>query len=129
MADVKKTTGKAPAKAAGKKPAAKKAAATKDTSETRTATAQKAAPLKAGATHAAATDKTGSGDFKDRALTKARSAASQGKERTGSAIESLSNRRDGRGCARLRPQEPGGRDRCRSGSRISRVPSDQIRDG
>ena len=90
MADVKKTTGKAPAKAAGKKPAAKKAAATKDTSETRTATAQKAAPLKAGATHAAATDKTGSGDFKDRALTKARSAASQGKERTGSAIESLS---------------------------------------
>ena len=90
MADVKKSTAKAPAKAAAKKPAAKKATARKDTSETRTANAQKAAPLKAGATKAAATSTNTAGDFKDRALTKARSAASQGKERTGNAIENLS---------------------------------------
>ena len=90
MADVKKTTAKAPAKAAAKKPAAKKATARKDTSETRTANAQKAAPLKAGATKAAATSTNTAGDFKDRALTKAKSAASQGKERTGNAIENLS---------------------------------------
>ena len=90
MADVKKSTAKTPAKAAAKKPAAKKATATKDTSETRTTTAQKAAPLKAGATKAAATSPKATGDFKDRALTKAKSAASQGKERTGSAIENLS---------------------------------------
>ena len=90
MADVKKSTAKAPAKAASKKPAAKKATARKDTSETRTANAQKAAPLKAGATKAAATSTNTAGDFKDRALTKAKSAASQGKERTGNAIENLS---------------------------------------
>ena len=90
MADVKKSTAKAPAKAAAKKPAAKKATARKDTSETRTANAQKAAPLKAGATKAAATSTNTAGDFKDRALTKAKSAASQGKERTGNAIENLS---------------------------------------
>ena len=90
MADVKKTTAKAPAKAAAKKPAAKKATARKDTSETRTANAQKAAPLKAGATKAAATSTNTAGDFKDRALTKAKSAASKGKERTGNAIENLS---------------------------------------
>jgi len=90
MADVKKSTGKATSKAAAKKPAAKKSTARKDTSETRTANAQKAAPLKAGATKAGATSKTTEMDFKDRALTKARSAASQGKDRTGSAIENLS---------------------------------------
>ncbi|WP_173206923.1 hypothetical protein [Sphingopyxis sp. BSNA05] len=95
MADVKKSTEKAPAKAAAKKPAAKKAttkkpATTKDTSEQRTTRAQKAAPLKAGATKAAATKTETTSDFKDRALSKAKSAASQGKERTGTAIENLS---------------------------------------
>tara|TARA_R110000824_G_scaffold40893_1_gene122165 strand:- start:672 stop:1193 length:522 start_codon:yes stop_codon:yes gene_type:complete len=90
MAEVKKSTGKTPAKAAAKKTAAKKTAANKDTSETRTTKAQKAAPLKAGATKAAATKKDNSVDFKDRALTKAKSAATQGKERTGNAIENLS---------------------------------------
>jgi len=95
MAEVKKSTGKTPTKAATKKPAAKKtatkkAAPKKDTSETRTTGAQKAAPLKAGATKAAATKTSTTGDFKERALTKAKSAASQGKERTGSAIENLS---------------------------------------
>ncbi len=95
MAEVKKSTAKTPAKAAAKKPvakkpAAKKATATKDTSETRTTKAQKAAPLKAGATKAAATAADTTGDFKDRALTKAKSAANQGKERTGIAIENLS---------------------------------------
>ena len=91
MADVKKSTAKTPAKAAAKKPAAKKATATKDTSETRTTTAQKAAPLKAGATKAAATSPKATGDFKDRALTKAKSAASQGKERTGNVGEKYGN--------------------------------------
>lgn len=90
MAEIKKTTAKASTKAAAKKPAAKKATAKKDTSETRTTKAQKAAPLKAGATKAAAASTSTAGDFKDRALTKAKSAASQGKERTGNAIESLS---------------------------------------
>ncbi|CAO1652407.1 DUF883 domain-containing protein [Parasphingorhabdus sp. NYA22] len=95
MADIKKSTEKASTKAAAKKPATKKAAAqktaaTKDTSETRTTKAQKAAPLKAGATKAAATKTETTSDFKDRALTKAKSAASQGKERTGTAIENLS---------------------------------------
>lgn len=90
MADIKKSTAKTPAKAAAKKPAAKKSAANKDTSETRTTKAQKAAPLKAGATKAAATNTASTGDFKERALTKAKSAASQGKERTGTAIENLS---------------------------------------
>ncbi|MEH6661938.1 MAG: hypothetical protein V7679_09850 [Parasphingorhabdus sp.] len=95
MAEIKKSTDNAPTKAAAKKPAtkktaAKKTAATKDTSETRTTKAQKAAPLKAGATKAAATKTETTSDFKDRALTKAKSAASQGKERTGAAIENLS---------------------------------------
>jgi len=90
MADDKKSTGKTTSKAAARKPAAKKSAATKDTSERRTSRAQKAAPLKAGATKAGATSKNSENDFKDRALTKARSAASQGKDRTGSAIENLS---------------------------------------
>ncbi|AMO71564.1 hypothetical protein [Sphingorhabdus sp. M41] len=94
MAEVKKPTGKTPAKAAAKKPAAKKTAArkapAKDTSEVRTTKAQKAAPLKAGATKAAARKTESTSDFKDRALTKAKSAATQGKERTGTAIENLS---------------------------------------
>jgi ElaB/YqjD/DUF883 family membrane-anchored ribosome-binding protein len=95
MAEAKKSTAKTSTKAAAKKPAAKKAAAKKaapqkDTSEMRTTKAQKAAPLKAGATKAAATKKEATVDFKDRALTKAKSAASQGKERTGTAIENLS---------------------------------------
>jgi ElaB/YqjD/DUF883 family membrane-anchored ribosome-binding protein len=95
MAEVKKSTGKAPAKAAAKKSttkktAAKKTAPQKDTSEMRSTKAQKAAPLKAGATRAAGTNKSTTTDFKDRALTKARSAANQGKERTGNAIENLS---------------------------------------
>jgi len=95
MAEVKKPTAKSTTKTAAKKPAAKKAATKKaapqkDTSETRTTKAQKAAPLKAGATKAAATKKETTVDFKDRALTKAKSAASQGKERTGNAIENLS---------------------------------------
>tara|TARA_R110002124_G_scaffold91911_1_gene233743 strand:+ start:404 stop:985 length:582 start_codon:yes stop_codon:yes gene_type:complete len=90
MAEIKKTTAKTPTKTTAKKPAAKKTSAKKDTSETRTTKAQKAAPLKAGATKAASTSKDTSGDFKDRALTKARSAATQGKERTGNAIENLS---------------------------------------
>ncbi len=91
MVEAKKTAGKTTTKKpATKKAAAKKAAPKKDTSEKRTARAQKAAPLKAGATKAAATKKDTTGDFKDRALTKAKSAASQGKERTGNAIENLS---------------------------------------
>lgn len=91
MADAKKSTAKTTAKKpATKKPAAKKTTATKDTSEVRSTKAQKAAPLKAGATKAAATSTDTSGDFKDRAMNKAKSAASQGKERTGTAIESLS---------------------------------------
>ena len=90
MSDTKKSTVKASTKGAAKKPAAKKTAAQKDTSEARTTKAQKAAPLKAGATKAAATKKDTTADFKDRALTKAKSAASQGKERTGNAMENLS---------------------------------------
>ena len=96
MAEAKKPAAKASTKTAAKKPAAKKpaarktAAAKKDTSEKRTTKAQKAAPLKAGATKAAASKTSSTGDFKDRALTKAKSAANQGKERTGNAIENLS---------------------------------------
>jgi ElaB/YqjD/DUF883 family membrane-anchored ribosome-binding protein len=90
MADAKKPAAKTTTKTAAKKPAEKKAAAKKDTSEKRTTKAQKAAPLKAGATKAAATNSNNSGDFKERALTKAKSAANQGMERTGSAIENLS---------------------------------------
>ncbi len=90
MAEGKKSTGKTPTKTAAKKPAAKKSAAQKDTSEMRSTKAQKAAPLKAGATKSGATNKNTTSDFKDRALTKAKSAASQGKERTGNAIENLS---------------------------------------
>ncbi|MGB5725350.1 MAG: hypothetical protein WBM39_13150 [Parasphingorhabdus sp.] len=90
MAEAKKTTGKTATKTAAKKPAAKKTAAKKDSSEKRTTKARKAAPLKAGATRAAATKANTTGDFKDRALTKAKSAATQGKERTGNAIENLS---------------------------------------
>ncbi len=91
MVEARKTTGKTTAKKpATKKAAAKKATPKKDTSETRTAKAQKAAPLKAGATKAAATKTDTTGDFKDRALTKAKTAATQGKERTGNAIENLS---------------------------------------
>ena len=86
MAEVKKTA----TKSAAKKPAAKKSAAKKDSSEKRTTKARKAAPLKAGATKAASTKASTTGDFKDRALTKAKSAATQGKERTGNAIENLS---------------------------------------
>jgi len=91
MAEVKKSAAKATSKKpAAKKPAARKTAATKDTSEVRSTKAQKAAPLKAGATKAAATSTEATGDFKDRAMNKAKSAASQGKERTGTAIENLS---------------------------------------
>lgn len=94
MAEAKKTAAKTSTKSTAKKTAPGKTAATsagkKDTSEKRTTKAQKAAPLKAGATKAAATNTNGAGDFKDRALTKAKSAATQGKERTGSAIENLS---------------------------------------
>jgi ElaB/YqjD/DUF883 family membrane-anchored ribosome-binding protein len=95
MAEVKKSTAKTTAKKpATKKPAAKKTTATKDTSEVRSTKAQKAAPLKAGATKAAAASPDASanttGDFKERAISKAKSAASQGKERTGTAIENLS---------------------------------------
>ena len=86
MADAKKMT----TKTAAKKPAAKKTAAKKDSSEKRTTKAQKAAPLKAGATKAGSANASSTGDFKDRALTKAKSAATQGKERTGNAIENLS---------------------------------------
>ena len=90
MAEAKKPATKTTTKTAAKKPAAKKTAAKKDTSEKRTTKAQKAAPLKAGATKAAASKSGSTGDFKERALTKAKSAASQGKERTGNAIENLS---------------------------------------
>jgi ElaB/YqjD/DUF883 family membrane-anchored ribosome-binding protein len=90
MAEVKKSTGKTSTKTAAKKPATKKAAPQKDTSEMRSTKAQKAAPLKAGATKSGAASKSTTADFKDRALTKAKSAANQGKERTGIAIENLS---------------------------------------
>ena len=91
MVEAKKTAGKTTTKKpATKKVAAKKAAPKKDTSEKRTTKARKAAPLKAGATKRAANKANTTGDFKDRALTKAKSAATQGKERTGNAIENLS---------------------------------------
>jgi len=95
MVESAKPATKPTRKATAKKPAAKKtttrkAAAQKDTSEKRTPKAQKAAPLKAGATKAATTTKETTGDFKERAVTKAKSAATQGKERTGNAIENLS---------------------------------------
>ncbi|WP_339690124.1 hypothetical protein [uncultured Parasphingorhabdus sp.] len=95
MVEAKKTAAKPATKATAKKPAAKKATAgkaapKKDTSEKRTAKAQKAAPLKAGATKAAASKTDTTSDFKERAMTKAKSAATQGKERTGNAIENLS---------------------------------------
>ena len=95
MAEEKKPAGKTSAKSPAMKPAAKKTAAKKttspkDTSETRTTTAQRAAPLKSGATRAASTNTASNGDFKERALTKARSAANQGKQHTGNAIENLS---------------------------------------
>tara|TARA_R110002110_G_scaffold108846_1_gene271642 strand:+ start:550 stop:1116 length:567 start_codon:yes stop_codon:yes gene_type:complete len=85
MAEVKKPAVKTSGKTATRKTAAKK-----DTSEKRTAKAQKAAPLKAGATKAAASTASSTGDFKDRAMTKAKSAATAGKEHTGNAIENLS---------------------------------------
>ena len=77
------TVKKAPAKkSVAQKPAAKKTNATK-----KIAAAKPAKPLKTGATRAAA--KT-SAEFKDRAITKAKSVANEGKAKTGDAIGNLS---------------------------------------
>ncbi len=94
MAEAKTTTTKRKTtakKTTAKKTTARKTAAKKDTSEQRTTKAQKAAPLKAGATAAAATtEETVTGDIKEKALTKARSAAESGKDKTSEAIGNLS---------------------------------------
>lgn len=74
----------APKKTAAKKPAAKKAAPKKNTA---TKKAQPAKPIKMGATRSAAAT---SSEFKDRAISKAKSVASDGKARTSDAIEGLS---------------------------------------
>ncbi|VAW03247.1 hypothetical protein MNBD_ALPHA04-97 [hydrothermal vent metagenome] len=77
-AAAKKTTAK---KTANKKPAAKKATTAKKTA------AKTAAPKKKGATRAAA---SASGEFKERALSKAKSVATDGKAKTSDAMDSLS---------------------------------------
>lgn len=79
----KSTTAK---KTAAKKPATRKPAAKKATAAKRTA-AKKAAPKKTDATKAAAST---SSEFKDRAVTKARSVATDGKAKTSDAMGGLS---------------------------------------
>ena len=81
------TTGandKPAAKKAAKKPAAKKKTAAKKPA---TKKAKPAKPVKAGATRSAAAT---SSEFKDRAISKAKSVATDGKAKTGDAIEGLS---------------------------------------
>ncbi len=77
-ATAKKTTAK---KTATRKTTAKRAATTKKTA------AKPAAPKKKRATRAA---KSTSGEFKDRALSKAKSVATDGKAKTSDAMDSLS---------------------------------------
>lgn len=86
MAEAKKTTAKR--KTTAKKAAAKKSTAKKPTTKkaaSRKATTKKAAPKKV-----AAKISVNGSDLKDRAVKKARSAANQGKDRTGDAIGNLS---------------------------------------
>ena len=86
--DKKPAARKSPAKkTAAKKTSTKKSAATKKTTK---ATPSK--PLKGGATRAAASKSkiVDTAELKERAIGKARSAANQGKERTGDAISNIS---------------------------------------